>query len=347
MQRLLAGLSIATALTIVSAPVWAQSSDYTEFLVEQYGVLGKSDAKHLLDLVADIDSMLADTAKTVDHLASIAPIDPETGFATDPPTVDGVLAVSVNRQADVPANVIIDLLFENLADRNRFLVGLENTLGLRDSTCSSIKVAHFLPEPGRSVSWWTLDFQRPEAQLEIHARDPLDANCTRSMTPKSELVDEAQLKVFFERLRDDPPPLGDADAFTAWVEPYGKHETTMATECDIDLVVPSWSDEPRSEVIGLSGINFIQAKLEPCAAEYPTVSYVSLNGYLESDMFGMEKAVAAATELFGKPNDACAELEQMTWPIGEKRTLMVTSMYRGFAAILYDTRLRELGCGVE
>jgi hypothetical protein len=64
-------------------------------------------------------------------------------------------------------------------------------------------------------------------------------------------------------------------------------------------------------------------------------------------MFGTDKAVAMASDLFGKPDDACSDLYQAAWAIDSKQTLVIHDMYRGFSAVLYNTALRKLGCEIE
>lgn len=340
LPRLLAGLLLSATLAM---PVVADDA-YVDFLKREHGTLGKSTAGQMLDLVGSVDPTSGDMAETAQAFSILAPIDPRTGAVTGRPTVDGVISMTISTRPDRPFYGIARLLFDSVAERNKFVAGLETVLGAPDSACSSETIVHFSPAPSHTVTFRMPEPDGLEAEIEISGSDPVDANCARSASPKDFLVNEADLAAYLERLRDAPPPLGDLADIEAWLAPYGKPERKNEGSCDIDLILPSWDADPRPALAGLEGFHYIDASAAPCAGNNPKVNYVAINAHNGADMFGMDKAVAVATETYGAPTDDCGEPYLYTWELDGKRTVMITEVNRAFAVVHYDALLAEYDC---
>ncbi|WEK03009.1 MAG: hypothetical protein P0Y65_12420 [Candidatus Devosia phytovorans] len=342
MHRLLAGFFMSATMMAAALPAFAD--DYVDFLKREHGTLGKSEASQVLDVVRRADPTQGSKLETAQHFSALASIDPVTGAVMERSTMPGVMSVIIGTRPDWHFNATLRLLFDNVADRSKFVTGLAGAFGAPDPACLDDKIAYFSPAAGYTVSWLTPDPESPEAQLEIQGRDPPDANCARSSAPKDFLLNEADLATYLERLRDDAPPLEDLDAIKTWLTAYGEPVAKNEGNCDIDLILPSWDADPRPALAGLEGFHYIDASVAPCAGNNPKVNYVAITAHNGADMFGMGKAVAVATELYGEPADDCGEPSLFTWELDGTRTVMITEMNRSFAVVHYDTLLEEHDC---
>lgn len=339
MYRLLAGIFISATMT--AAPM---ADDYVDYLKREYGTLSKSDASQVLAVVRAADPTKGSKLETAQHFSALAQVDPETGAVTERSTIPGIMTVLVGTRPDWHFNASLRLLFDDVAERDKFATGLASAFGEPDPACLSDKIAYFSPAADYAIAWLTPDPESPEVQIEIAGRDPTDANCARSSSPKDFLVNETDLRTYLERLRDDAPPLDDLDAIRAWLAPYGEPVQKNDGDCDIDLILPSWDADPRPPLAGLEGLSYFEASAAPCAGNNPKVNYVAVTAPRAADMFGMEKAVALANEVYGEPADDCGEPYLFTWVLDQKRTVMITETDGSFAVINYDTLLEDHDC---
>lgn len=339
-RRWLAGSAVAVSLFAPCVPAVAQD-DPDDYFVE-FGTLDRAGMKSLASVLYDVDSLLADGITSTAQLRPLADIAPDALYASAEGRLPGIFEVQRDINDASPHQVKFSVIFGSDADRNEFEALLTKRFGQPDDTCTIDGYGHWQLGEDRSARWIQLDYDAKHVEISVRASAPVDANCVPSASDSAYLLNPAQLTAFIERLRDEPVPFNDDEAFRSWLARYGALEETGASDCALNVTLPSYTSA-ATMIEGLNGFVFLLGQANICEQE-EELSYLILSSQIETDMFAMNKFTAAAEAVLGPSIPGCSDQFQTVWRLNEDRSFVLAASYMSVSAYIYDRPVDYLGC---
>ena len=207
---------------------------------------------------------------------------------------------------------------------------VDKVFGAADGACSDNSVTHWLPEDGMSAR---LEVESEQADgsghwfalFSVKKGEPLDVNCKRSLSDKSQMIDVDALKALFTRIKTAPPPLPDSQEMQVWLENYGEVTQASKRRCGADM----YNHTPSAPV----GFHDLFAAANTCPGG--EVSYMSLESSMP-DMFAAKRVREAAQAVFGYSLLPCSHANRDVWEVSPQQTLEATYIADKVKLWLYD-----------
>lgn len=338
-RRWLSALALAAAMSALGGPSWAED-DSDDYFVE-FGVLDSGGLKRLAGVLYGVDRLLADGPTSSAQLRPLADIAPDALYTSAEGKLPGIFEVQREINDGSPHQVRFSVIFGSEQDRDHFKALLTKRFGAPDDACSISGYMHWQLSQERSARWKQLDYDANHVEITLRASAPVDANCVPSATDGAYRLQPDQLSAFMERLRDEPVPFNDEQAFRSWLSRYGDLDEISAGECALNISMPPYA--PDAPILdGLDGFVFLLGQADTCSGD--GLSYLILSSQVEADMFARDKFASAAEAVLGPPIPACSDEFQTVWRLGEDSSFVLADSYMSVSAYIYDQPVDYLGC---